>query len=197
MIRKIILIGIIFFNIQFLYAQWNFGLEVSPAFQLQTIRSKNTGIWSSNSGYGFQFGLTAKNETSNSTYYATGIKYEYTAFDNRVNNFLVSSLRMNSINVPFSFHHNIMQDIFFNYGAGLNYYFINTTLSGGLKFNTNSEINQIQPYLSLGANMLIDKFDLGVQGRYHLFNLYIKEIQDVSNNSTRILSLDLMLKYYF
>lgn len=175
----------------------NFGLEVSPSFQLQSMRNKNTGLFSSVSGYGFNVGLPIKIALSDDKSLSTGISYEFAAFDNKVNGFLVSSVRFNSIHVPIIYNIPIIEGFYFNTGIGVNYIFSSKQYGGGIWLNINSVTNQIQPYLAAGVSTLVDlgsnTYELGINARYHIIDIW----KNATQTKTNIIGIDLNMKYYF
>lgn len=195
--KNIFIIGLFIFSFSVLGQDIKLGLEISPSFQLQSIRNKNTGIFSSISGYGFNVGVPVKIGLDDDKSFSTGLAYEFAAFDNKVNNFLVSSLRLNSIHVPITYNIPILEGFYLNTGIGVNYIFSSKEYGGGNWLNTNSIVNQIQPYLSLGASTLVDlgnhNYELGINARYHLIDIWKYAVQ----TRTNIIGIDLNMKYYF
>jgi hypothetical protein len=175
----------------------NFGIEVSPSFELQSIRNKSTGLFSSISGYGFNIGMPIKFNLDNERSISSGITYEFTAFDNKINNYLVSSLRLNSLHVPFIYNIPVIEGFYFNTGVGLNYIFSSKQFGGGIWLNTNSIVNQVQPYIAAGLSTLVDlgsnNYELGVNARYHIIDIW----QYANQTRTKIIGIDLNMKYYF
>jgi hypothetical protein len=129
--------------------------------------------------------------------YSTGITYEFTAFDNRINNFLISSLRLSSINIPIAYNLPFLEKFYLNMGGGANLVFVSKQFAGINWVSTNANMRQFQPYISLGTSTLVDRgdssYELGLNARYHVFNLWKNTLQ----TSTNIVGIDLNMKYYF
>lgn len=174
-----------------------FGIEVSPSYQLQSIRNKATGLFSSISGYGFNLGAPIKINLTDNKSISTGLLYEFSAFDNRVNTFLISSLRLNSVHIPITYNYPIIERLYLNAGGGINYIFNSKEYGGGIWLKTNSIINQFQPYVAAGLSTLMDRntntYELGVNARYHFIDIW----KYAAQTSTSIIAIDLNLKYYF
>tara|TARA_B100000809_G_scaffold245188_1_gene271880 strand:+ start:239 stop:829 length:591 start_codon:yes stop_codon:yes gene_type:complete len=195
---KIVALLLLFIFSTFSYSQnTNFGIEVSPSFELQSIKNKNTGLLSSISGYGFNIGMPIKFNVDNEKSISSGITYEFTAFDNKINNYLASSLRLNSLNVPLIYNIPVIQGFYFNTGIGINYIFLSKQFGGGIWLNTNTIVNQFQPYLAAGLSTLVDlgtnNYELGVNARYHLIDIW----KNTDQTRTNIIAIDLNMKYYF
>lgn len=175
----------------------SFGLEVSPSFQLQSIRNKSTGLFSSISGYGFNLGVPIKFMLSDNKSFSTGLSYEFSAFDNKVNNFLISSLRLNSLHIPIMYNYPIIDGLYINAGGGINYIFKSKEYGGGIWLNTNSLTNNFQPYIATGLSTIAERstntYELGVNARYHIIDIW----KYATTTSTKIIAIDLNLKYYF
>jgi len=181
------------------YSQSNFslGIEVSPSVKFQTIRNKATGLFTSLSGYGFNVGLPIKYDLGDYKTISTGVLYEFTAFDTRINTYLINSLRLNSINVPIVYNYPVTENYYVNMGGGVNCIFASMEFGGGVWTNVDQVVNQIQPYLSLGGTLLKSRnsnsYELGVNARYYLLNLWTMN----TLTSTNIVSIDLNMKYFF
>jgi|GEM_PF-1251950 len=196
--KLICLFGLIF--IQTLsYSQSNFslGIEVSPSVKFQTIRNKTTGLFTSLSGYGFNIGLPIKYDLGDYKTISTGVLYEFTAFDTRINTYLINSLRLNSVTVPIVYNYPVTENYYVNMGGGVNYIFTSKEFGGGVWTNVNQVVNQTQAYLSLGGALLKNRnsnsYELGVNARYYLLNLWSMN----TLTSTNIVSVDLNMKYFF
>jgi len=173
------------------------GIELSPSYQLQSIRNKATGLFSSISGYGFNLGAPIKFNLNDNKSFSTGLLYEFSAFDNRVNTFLISSLRLNSLRIPFTYNYPIVEGLYLNAGGGINYVFNSKEYGGGIWLKTNTITNRFQPYIAAGLSTLMDRntntYELGVNARYHLIDIW----KYAAQTSTNIIAIDLNLKYYF
>lgn len=176
------------------------GASVSTGLQLQTHRSKTTGIWSSQSGYGFSFGVPVKYWTSETRALNTGLDYEYASFDNWANNNLVSSTRYHSFHIPISYNLNLISSWYASLGTGVNYFFRSRTFSPANNVDIGSITNPFQPYLSLGINTFGGRgsgfFELGIQARYHFLDLWKKSHPTFLVTTSKILSLDLVMRFY-
>ncbi len=196
---KLIALFILVFNGTLISAQNEFsiGIEVSPSVKLQTIRNKSTGLFTSITGYGFNIGMPIKYKLKDNKAISTGVLYEFTAFDNRVNTVLIGSLRLNAVNIPIVYNYPITENYYINMGGGLNYAFISKEFGSGVWTNVNQTVNQFQPYLCLGAALLKNSdsssYELGINARYHVVNLRSLN----TSTSTNIVSIDLNLKYFF
>lgn len=177
-----------------LFAQ--FGVEISPAYHSQritTVPSLPTYI----NGYGYSLGITYKTELSDMVFFRSGLNYEWFAFDSRYNGQLVSSLRMNSADIPLAFH---TPTTFLNldvvYGLGANYIFSSKVLSNNLWSKSLDISNHFQPYILLGlANRSFtssEQYEIGVSARYRLLKLY-----NTSDNKTNLFTFNFHLRYYF
>lgn len=177
------------------------GASVTTGLALQTHRSKTTGIWSSQSGYGFSFGIPFKYWTSETRAFNFGLDYEYVAYDNRVNNNLVSSTRYHSLHLPLTYNINLFSTWYAAVGTGLNYFIRSRTFSPGNTVDISNSANPFQPYLSLGINTLAKRgsgfFELGVQARYHFLDLWKKTYPNFNVTTSKILSMDLVMRFYF
>jgi len=175
----------------------SFGAELSPSVKLQTIRNKVTGLFTSISGYGFNVGIPVKYKLEDFKTISTGITYEFTAFDTRINTTLINSLRLNSINIPITYNYPITENYFVNLGGGMNYIFSSKEYGGGIWTAINPIISKVQPYISLGGSLLKNKnlnfYELGFNARYYIRNLWTLN----TLTSTNIVSIDLNLKYFF
>jgi len=176
------------------------GASVTTGLQVQTHRSKTTGIWSSQSGYGFSFGVPVKYWTSKTRALNTGIDYEYVAYDNWANNTIVSSTRYHSFHIPITYNLNLVSSWYASFGTGLNYLFRNRTFSPANNVDISSITNPFQPYLSLGINTFGGRgngfFELGIQARYHFLDLWKKSHSTFLVTTSKILSLDLVMRFY-
>ncbi len=176
---------------------YKYGLEISPSFDFQ-LQSANNGAWQAIRGNGFLLGAFFDKNIGEHSFIETGLKFEYIAFNDKSGDFLISSFRISSLNVPLLFKQEIglTQNWFYNAGIGLNYNFLNRQFFTGNWFNANNAVNQWQPYANLGINYLMDeRFELGMCARYHFINLF-KDDPIVSNPTTsKLFSLDFSLRY--
>ena len=177
------------------------GASVSTGVQFNTHRSKTTTLWSSQTGYGFAAGVPVKHWLSETRSLNTGLEYEYTVFDNRVNNYLVSSIRYHSIHIPLRFDMNLVPGWYLSFGPGLNYFVRSRMFTPGNTISLANSANPFQPYLSLGINTFSARgsgfFELGLQMRYHFLDLWKKTYPDYAVTSSKLLSLDLVMRFYF
>lgn len=177
------------------------GVHLSTSFQLNSHRDKQTTIWSSESGYGFNMGVPVRFGYAEDRAFTTGLDYEYLAFDNRVNNFLQSSLRFHSLHIPATLHFNVISSWFISTGAGANLVFRSRLFVPGSTVNISNSINPFQPYLSLGIGTLGNRgdglFELSAQARYHFLDVYKKSYPLFEVVTSKIVSFDLVMRYYF
>jgi len=174
----------------------SFGVEVSPAFKLQSIRNKASGLTTSISGYGFSAGIPIRFDLDKDAFFTTGLNYDFTAFDQKVNNFLITSIRLNSINIPLVYNYPIINNFMLNAGGGIKYIFIGKQLGAGTWLNINPVTNNIQPFISLGLSTTPNDFEIGVDAKYHFINLWSNS-QNNSLTTTKLVEISLNLKYYF
>lgn len=197
-IKKISIAIILFINGIGFSQNDQYGFEISPCFNYQLQNSKITKTWSTVSGKGFQIGGFINKSIGDHSYIGSGIKFEYTGFNQKSGAILINSFRISSLNIPLMF----MQEIgvtehwFYKIGTGLNYNFLNRQLQSGFWINMNELTNQLQPYFNFGINYSLDKkFILGLAARHHFINLWNKELQSASGVSTHLFSFDFSLKY--
>ncbi|MEX1001850.1 MAG: hypothetical protein WDZ35_07035 [Crocinitomicaceae bacterium] len=198
---RITFLFLLFASSSFVYSQegLQLGVEVSPAWNLNTHRSKATGIRSSESGYGFNVGIPLKWWYAENMAFHSGLNFEYMAFDNRVNNTLIGSNRYGSIHLPLFLNYKLSGGWVALFGGGINYQFFNQAWSG-FGVDISSQINQFQPYLGAGVSTLMERdngvFEFGAQARYHFLELWAPGTPTVDDFTSKILSLDLILRYY-
>ena len=195
---KSILAVLILFSPTFVFSQnYKIGVEIAPSYRLQTFKNKSTTLRSSKSGYGFSAGLPVKFELSGSNTLSTGILYDYTAFDTKFNNTLVSSLRTSAIQIPIEFNQIIMDNWYANFGTGFSYNFIARQNNFGFNNNITSLTNNFQPFLSFGISTILDRggsdFDLGVNAKYYILDFW----KNADQTSTHNIYIDLQMKYFF
>ncbi|MCB9223293.1 MAG: outer membrane beta-barrel protein [Crocinitomicaceae bacterium] len=177
------------------------GVDVSPCWVLNTHRQKSSGIRSAESGYGFNAGLALKYWFSEKVAVNSGLTFEYNAFDNRFNNQLISSRRFGSLHLPVMVNYAMSGNWYLLFGGGINYNVINQSWSG-YGVDISSQINAFQPYGGIGVSTLMERdkglFEFGVTSRYHFLELWKSDavLFDVSNFTSRILSFDLILRFY-
>ena len=177
------------------------GAGITTGLALQTHRSKTTGIWSSQSGYAFSVGVPIKYWTSETRAINTGLDYEFIGYDNWVNNNFISGTRYHSLHVPLTYNINLFSTWYAAFGTGLNYFIRSRTISPSNSVNISNSANAFQPYLSLGINTLAKRgdgfFELGVQARYHFLDLWKRTYPNFNVTTSKILSLDLVMRFYF
>lgn len=180
---------------------WQIGLDLKPSFLLNTHRNKQTTLWSSESGYGFSLGIPIKKEVGEKNAIIVALDYEYNAFDNRVDNYLVSSTRLHSLNLPFVYSIGITEDWHFDLGAGLRYIFKSSYFVPGIAISIQNSINQIQPFISAGASTVLSRgsgtYELGAQIRFHCLNLWNKDYPQSAISSSNVLTFELSFRYFF
>jgi hypothetical protein len=166
---------------------------------LNTHRGKQTKIWSAESGYGFNAGIPIKWWFSEFSGLQTGVTFEYMAFDNRFNGTLISSNRYASVNVPVMFNFSLANNWYWSAGGGFNLNVMSRAWSG-FSVDISSTTNSFLPYLGFGANTLLERdkgvFELGGQVRYHVIDLWKKGTTQSNDFSSKILSFDLILRFY-
>jgi hypothetical protein len=177
------------------------GLEISPAWVVNTHKQKGVGIRSAESGYGFNLGVPIKWWFSETMAFQSGLTFEYTAFDNRVNNTLQSSVRFGSIHLPLMLNYAMSGNWYLLFGGGVNYNIINQSWAG-FGVDISSQVNAFQPYAGLGISTLMERdkgvFEFGVTSRYHFIDLWKADAIyfDSENYTSKILSFDLLLRFY-
>lgn len=198
--KLIVLLGAILFGFG-VFSQRSFqtGVHVNTSFNLNAHRA-NTGIWSSESGYGFALGIPVRVFSSDDRYFNTGLDYEYMAFDNWANGQLVASTRFQSVNIPLNFNFNISSNWFWSAGSGFNYLFRTHTFTPGSNVDIKGSVNHFQPYLSLGILSAAPRgaglFELGAQIRYHFLDVWQKWYPIYSVTSSHIISFDLSMRFF-
>ena len=180
---------------------FNTGAHVSTSFQLMTHRNKGTKLWASESGYGFSAGVPFRFDYSGERAFVTALDYEYMAFDNWANGNLVSSMRLHSLHIPLQLNFDLISSWYLSAGTGLNYLFRSRVFSYGNSISIANSINPFQPYLSLGIGTLSQRgnglFDLGLQARYHFIDAWRKSYPLYDVTSSKILSIDIVMRFYF
>lgn len=175
------------------------GLEVAPSWVVNTHRNLSTGVRSSESGYGFNVGIPIKYGFSETTSLITGLTYEYIAFDNRVNNTLISSNRFGAINVPLVLGYQLSGNWNLNGGVGFKYVFLSRAWSG-FAVDISNAVNQIQPYLNLGVSTQTEwsttTVEYGLNARFHPINIWESTAAQAANNTSKIVAFDLSLKFF-
>lgn len=179
---------------------FNTGAHVSTSFQLNSHRNRATRIWSSESGYGFAAGMPFRFGYADERAFVTGIDYEYMAFDSWANNSLQYSMRLHSLHVPLQLNFDLISSWFISTGTGLNYTFRSRVFTPGSNISIASSVNPFQPYLSLGVGSLSSRgngmFELGIQARYHFLDAWRKSYPLYDVTSSKIISLDLVMRFY-
>ncbi|MBK6952102.1 MAG: outer membrane beta-barrel protein [Crocinitomicaceae bacterium] len=180
---------------------FNVGAKIATSFHLNTHRNKQTTIWSSESGYGFSVGLPLRFGYADDRAFVTGLDYEYIAFDNRVNNYLVSSTRFHYLHVPATLHFNLISSLFISAGTGINLVLSSKSFVPGVSVNISNSINPFQPYLSLGVGTCVERgsglFELSAQARYHFLDIWQKDYPQHAITTSKIVSMDLVMRFYF
>jgi hypothetical protein len=179
--------------------QW--GASVSTGLQLNTHHSKTTTLWSFQPGYGFAAGGALKNWRSEYSAINTGLEYEYAAFDSWNNNYLVSSTRYHSLHIPLTYHYNIVSTWYATFGTGINYLIRSRIFTPANSVSIASSSNPFQPYLSIGVATFSARgtghFELGMQARYHVLDLWKKSYPTYDVTTSKLLSVDLLMRFYF
>ena len=200
MLKKIIFCCVILCSVNS-KAQTGFqlGLEISPVWNLNTHYNKILGFGQAESGYGFNVGVPVKWWFREGVSLQTGLTFEYMAFDNRVNNTLLSSQRFGSIHLPLMFNIALNGNWYGAVGGGVNYNVFNQAWSG-FSVDISNQINSFQPYIGAGVNTLLERdkgvFEFGIQGRFHFIQLLNDTAPQATDFSSNILSLDLILRFY-
>lgn len=196
----VLFLGLVITSISLAQEGFQLGLEASPSWDLHTHRNTTTGIRSSESGYGFNIGVPVKYWFSENAALHSGLTFEYMAFDNRVNNTLISSLRFGSLNVPVMINYKLSGGWLVNFGAGVKYHVLNQSWAG-FGVDISNQINSFQPYAGFGISTLMERdngtFELGARGRYHFLELYQDWTSNAEDFNNRIISFDLILRFYF
>lgn len=179
---------------------WQVGINISPAWKLNLHKSKLTTLRSSESGYGFSIGIPVKYWVNDYTSFNTGIDYDFTSFDNITNNQLVSSFRINSLQIPLMFSSSLKGQWYGMYGVGVGYNLSvrDLNLVGGN--DVSGLTNRIQPYLGLGLSSFVEKgkgnLEIGVLGRYQLLDIWNKDYPPAESVTSHLLSVDFIFRFY-
>ncbi|MBK8924434.1 MAG: hypothetical protein IPM74_00690 [Crocinitomicaceae bacterium] len=180
---------------------FSMGANVATSFQLNSHRQKLTGIWSSESGYGFAFGVPLRFGYADERAFVTGLDYEYISFDNWVNGSLINSTRFHAVHLPATFQFNLISSLYATAGAGVNYLFRSRYFAPGSNISISSTVQPFQPYLSLGVASIAERgngiFELSVATRFHFLDLRNKNYINFDAVSSRLISFDLGMKFYF
>ncbi len=180
-----------------------FGVNISPAWKLNTHKNRLTTLRSNETGYGFTAGIPIRYWLNEYSSFDTGLDYEFTAFDNFENGFLVSSFRFNSLNLPLVFNRNIKGNWFGKIGSGFVY---NGTARGLNTIGGNGEsviddVNRVQPYFALGLSSLSERgsgfFEIGALARYQLLDIWKADKAPNELLTSHILAFDFVLRFYF
>ncbi|MFK8045096.1 MAG: hypothetical protein AB8B72_06360 [Crocinitomicaceae bacterium] len=195
---RLIIITLCFVIPKMVWSQdYQYGLEISPSFDFQ-LQTANNNTWGVSRGNGFLFGTFLDFKINEHSYIGSALKFEYVAFNQKSGDFLSSSFRMSSLNVPITFKQEIgvTKHWFYSAGIGLNYIFLSRQLFFGNFINVNNLVNQWQPYLNAGINYLMDShFEIGMHARFHPLNLWTENIQTTTQASARLFSFDFSLRY--
>jgi hypothetical protein len=179
---------------------FNTGAHVSTSFQLMSHRNKGTGIWASESGYGFSAGVPFRFGYSEERAYVTGLDYEYMSFDDWINGNLVYSMRLHSLHVPLQLNFDLVSSLFLSVGTGVNFLFRSRVFTPGNNISVSGSVNPFQPYLSVGVGSLSNRgnglFELGLQARYHLLDNWKKTTPLYEVTTSKVISLDLVMRFY-
>lgn len=180
---------------------FSMGANVATGFQLNSHRQKQTGIWSSESGYGFALGVPLRFGYADERAFVTGLDYEYFSFDNWVNGNLINSTRFHAFHVPATFQFNLISSLYATAGAGVNYLFRSRYFAPGSNISIGSTVQPFQPYISLGVASIAERgngiFELSVATRFHFLDLRNKNYINFDAVSSRLISFDLGMKFYF
>ena len=179
-----------------------FGVNISPSWKINAARQVQTGLRSNQSGYGFRVGVPVKFWLNDYTAFNTGLDYEFTSFDGFQNGQLVSSFRFNSLHLPLVFNMHLSGNLYAMAGTGLVYNLTARDLNN-ITFGTDvsAVTNSLQPELALGINSFVEKgsgeFEFGVLGRYQILDIWKNDYLPMEPFNSHIISLDLLLRYYF
>lgn len=180
---------------------WNFGVYIAPSWKINTSRHIQTGLRTNQNGYGFSTGLAVKKEINDFTSFNTGILYNYAAFDVFSNGLLISSFRINSLDLPLLFNTNLKGSWNAMYGAGGVYNMRVRSLDVNLGSDFSNFTNNVQPYLGLGINTKIERADdhilTGLLAKYQLLDIWKKDYVALQNFNSHLISLDFFFTYYF
>lgn len=177
------------------------GLNVSPGFKVNMSKQKGTGLRNNSTGYGFNVGIPVKFWMREFTAFNTGINFDHAAFDSYLNGVLVSSFRINAVDVPLAFNLHMNGRYYGILGGGVVYNLRVTDLNAVQSAVITDFTNLIQPYITVGINNLVEKdfgfLEIGVQGRYQLLDIWKSSYTPYENFNSHLISLDLLLRYYF
>ena len=179
-----------------------FGITINPAWRIKMSRQIGTGLRTNQSGYGFTVGVPVKTWVNQFTAFNTGLEFEFTAFDGFENGNLVSSNRFNAVHVPLLFNFQLSGNLYAMAGSGLVYNFSVKELNNvTLGAEVSSVTNNVQPYLGVGVNSLMEKdwgkVEVGVLARYQLLDVWKSSYEPFENFNTHLASLDFLFRYYF
>lgn len=176
------------------------GLELSPAWNVNIQRQEGIALRTYTSGYGFNIGVPVKWWAYESLALQTGLTFEFMAFDNRIGNSLSSSNRHGSIHLPVMFNYALSSNWYVLFGGGVNYNVLNYQWTPIGNLGLTAVTNNFQPYGGLGLSTLMERdkgvFELGAQGRFHFIDLYKSSTFSAAGIINRILTFDLVLRYY-
>ncbi len=180
---------------------FQFGFDVTPSWKLNTHNSKIVkGIRSAENGYGFSIGFPLKYWLKENLAINSGVLYEFTAFDRFTNGVLINSQRFSAIQVPIMVHIRIRNELFFTAGGGADYIFAAKRLDLGLSVNIDDRLRRFQPFLGAGVNFFkprdIGALEIGAQVRFFILDLWNKNEPTFASTSSRLLTFDLLLRYY-
>lgn len=200
--RNLVFLFLILTSTQVLaQGSWNFGAYIAPSWKINMSRQIQTGLRSSQSGYGFTAGLAVKKEMNDFTSFHTGLLYNYAAFDVFSNGLLVSSFRINSLDLPLLFNTNLKGSWNAMYGGGGVYNMRVRNLDVNFGSDFSNYTNNIQPYLGLGINTKIERADdhilTGLLAKYQVLDIWNKEYVALQNFNSHLVSLDFFFTYYF
>jgi hypothetical protein len=180
---------------------WNLGVYIAPSWKINMSRQIQTGLRSSQSGYGFSAGIAVRKEMNDFTSFNTGLLYNYAAFDVFSNGLLISSFRINSLDLPLLFNTNIKGSWNAMYGAGGVYNMRVRSLDVNLGSDFSNFTNNLQPYLGLGINTKIERADnhilTGLLAKYQVLDIWNKDYVALQNFNSHLVSLDFFFTYYF
>jgi hypothetical protein len=200
--RNLVCLFLIWTSTQVLaQGNWNLGVYIAPSWKINMSKQIQTGLRSSQSGYGFTTGIAVKKEMNDFTSFHTGLLYNYAAFDVFSNGLLVSSFRINSLDLPLLFNSNIKGSWNAMYGAGGVYNMRVRSLDVNLGSDFSNYTNNVQPYLGLGINTKIERADnhilTGLLARYQVLDIWNKDYVALQNFNSHLVSLDFFFTYYF
>ncbi len=180
---------------------WSLGVYIAPSWKINMSKQIQTGLRSSQSGYGFSAGLAVKKELNDFTSFNTGLLYNYAAFDVFASGLLISSFRINSLDLPLLFNTNIKGSWNAMFGGGGVYNMRVRNLDVNFGSDFSNFTNNIQPYLGLGINTKIERADnhilTGLLAKYQLLDIWNKDYIALQNFNSHLVSLDFFFTYYF